>query len=77
MGVHLLHALTPPPLWARYGTVSSLSAVGGGARLIPGKQQLTCIHLVPQETVATMKEDVTWIATQITGKGIPKRSRWS
>ena len=76
MVVHLLHPLTAPPRETCDGTVGGLSGVGGGALRIPGKQQLTRIHLVPQETVATMTEHVARIATQVTGNGTPERSRW-
>jgi membrane protein implicated in regulation of membrane protease activity len=69
MLVHLLHALTPLPLWACYGIVGGLFAVVGVVLLVLGKQKLARMHLVPQDTVETMKENVQWIKEQVTANG--------
>lgn len=61
MIVHLLNALTGLPLWACYGIVGGAGVVVGVVLLYRGKQQLAQIDLVPQQTVATMKENVRWI----------------
>lgn len=74
MLVHLLHALTALPLWACYGIVGGLFAVVGVVLLVIGKNKLARIHLVPQETVETMKENVQWIKEQVTANGTSKRS---
>jgi hypothetical protein len=75
MLVHLLHALTALPLWACYGIVGGLFAVGGVVLLVLGKNKLARIHMVPQETVKTMKENVQWIKERVTADGVAKR-RW-
>ena len=69
MLVHLLHALTAFPLWACYGIVGGLFAIGGVVLLVIGKQQLAHLHLVPQDTVETMQENLHWIKTQVTANG--------
>lgn len=61
MLVHLLHALTPLPLWACYGVVGGIAAIAGFALFYRGKQQIAQIDIIPQQTVETMKENVRWI----------------
>jgi hypothetical protein len=40
-----------------------------------GKHRLVYIHLMPQETVETMKERVRWINAPVGAHGTLKRSR--
>jgi hypothetical protein len=61
MVVHLLHALTPLPLWACYGIVGGLCAIVGFIMLYLGKRQIAQIEIVPPQTMATMKENARWI----------------
>jgi Putative Actinobacterial Holin-X, holin superfamily III len=61
MLVHLLRALTEWPVWTCYGIVGGVFTVVGIALLYKGKQQISQIDLVPQQTVETMKENVRWI----------------
>jgi hypothetical protein len=75
MLIHLLQALTALPLWACYGIVGGLFAVVGGVLLILGKQKLAHMHLVPQDTVATMKENAQWIKEQVRPNGRSTRDR--
>jgi hypothetical protein len=74
MLVHLLHALTPLPLWACYGIVGGLFAGGGIVLLVLGKKRLTGLHLVPQKTVETMQENVQWIKNKVSANGTAKSS---
>jgi Putative Actinobacterial Holin-X, holin superfamily III len=74
MLVHLLHALTALPLWVCYGIVGGLCAAGGIVLLVLGKQKLADVHLAPQETVATMRENVQWIKEQVRANGTSKSS---
>ena len=60
MLVHLLRELTEWPLWTCYGIVGGICAIGGVALLYRGKQQISQIDIVPQQTVETMKENVRW-----------------
>ena len=69
MLVHLLQALTALPLWACYGIVGGLLAAGGIGLLVLGTQTLAQLHLVPQDTVETMKENVEWLKEQVTANG--------
>jgi hypothetical protein len=75
MLVHLLQALTALPLWACYGIVGGLFAAGGIVLLVLGKRKLDRLHLVPQQTVETMREHVQWIKDQVTANGTSKSSR--
>jgi hypothetical protein len=69
MLVHLLQALTALPLWACYGLVGGLFAVVGGVLLVLGKRKLARLHLVPQDTVETMKENIRWVTARVTVNG--------
>lgn len=60
MLVHLLRELTEWPLWTCYGIVGGICAIGGVTLLYRGKQQISQIDIVPQQTVETMKENVRW-----------------
>jgi hypothetical protein len=60
MLVHLLRELTEWPLWTCYGITGGICAIGGAALLYSGKQQISQIDIVPQQTVETMKENVKW-----------------
>lgn len=60
MLVHLLRELTEWPLWTCYGIIGGICAIGGAALLYSGKQQMSQIDIVPQQTVETMKENVKW-----------------
>jgi hypothetical protein len=75
MLVHLLHAPTALPLWVCYGTVGGPCAAGRVALLVLGKNKLAYVHLAPQETAETMKENVLWIKTQVRANGTSDRSR--
>jgi hypothetical protein len=75
MLVHLLHALTALPLWACYGIVGGLLAAGGIGLLVLGKQKLVQLHLVPQDTVETMKENVQWLTEQVRPNSRATRDR--
>jgi Putative Actinobacterial Holin-X, holin superfamily III len=61
MLVHLLNYLTNWPLWICYGIVGGVCAIAGAVLLYRGKQQISQIDVVPQQTVETMKENVRWI----------------
>ncbi|HSF34398.1 MAG TPA: phage holin family protein [Candidatus Tectomicrobia bacterium] len=61
MLVHLLHALSELPLWSCYAIVGGACAIVGIVLLYRGKQQISQIDMIPQQTVETMKENVRWI----------------
>jgi Putative Actinobacterial Holin-X, holin superfamily III len=75
MLVHLLHALTALPLWACYGIVGGLFAIGGVVLIVIGKQKLAHLHLVPQDTAETMQENLQWIKKQVTANGTSEGGR--
>jgi hypothetical protein len=66
MLVHLLNALTDWPLWICYGVVGGVFAIVGVVLLYRGKQQISQVDMVPQQTVETMKENVRWIKEKAT-----------
>ena len=70
MLVHLLRELTEWPLWTCYGIVGGICAIGGVALLYSGKQQISQIDIVPQQTVETMKENVRWLKRKASLKEI-------
>jgi hypothetical protein len=53
------------PLWACYGIVGAALMVVGGGLLFLGKRRAGAVHLMPEQTVATMKDNVEWIKNQI------------
>ena len=64
MLVHLLHALTPLPLWTCYGIVGG-GLLGAGALLLrKSKGRASDLSLVPRRTIQTMKENATWMKEQ-------------
>ena len=75
MLVHLLQALTALPLWACYGIVGGLLAAGGIGLLVLGTQMLAQLHLVPQDTVETMKENVQWPKEEVRPNSRATRDR--
>jgi len=69
MLVHLLHALTPIPLWGCYGIVGGVLLLAGLLFLYRGKKTAEEIAVVP-ETVETLKENAKWIREQTTSNGV-------
>jgi hypothetical protein len=62
MLVHLLSSVVPAiPLWGSYGIVGGLLIAAGAALLLRAKSKAEDIHVVPERTAETMKENVKWI----------------
>jgi hypothetical protein len=66
MLVHLLHWVSADalPLWACYGVIGVLLIGLGAALFLLGRHKAASIHLVPQRTVETMKENFEWIKSR-------------
>jgi hypothetical protein len=66
MLVHLLHSLYGEylPLWGCYGIVSACLGLIGLGLLLAGKHRASTVHLMPQQTIASMKDNVAWIRNQ-------------
>jgi hypothetical protein len=64
--VYLLQWAFPDylPLWLCYAIVGAVLAVGGGILVVMGKKRASDIHMVPEQTVATMKDNLKWIKNQ-------------
>jgi uncharacterized membrane protein YqjE len=56
------------PVWAGYLVVALLLAIAGAIGLSAGRQRLKNVRAVPQETVATLKENYHWIATRVSSE---------
>jgi protein-S-isoprenylcysteine O-methyltransferase Ste14 len=56
------------PVWAGYLMVALLLAIGGTVGLTAGRQRLRNVTPVPQETVATLKENSQWIAKRLSSE---------
>jgi hypothetical protein len=65
MLVHLLQAVTGLPLWACYGIVGGLLVGSAALLLFKAKANMSDVHLAPQQTLAAMKENATWIKEQV------------
>jgi hypothetical protein len=61
MLVHALQALTGLPFWACYGLVGGALAVGGGSLIVRGRSRASELDFVPRTTLATLKENATWM----------------
>jgi hypothetical protein len=69
MLVHLLHWLTLPsgadpaglPLWSCYAIVGFVFLGVGGALLLAGKKKFDSFNPLPDQTVDTLKENVSWM----------------
>jgi hypothetical protein len=66
MLVHVLHEVAGLPLWASYGIVAGVLLAGAVAFLLRARSAASGIHLVPEKTVSTVKENLTWLKEQAT-----------
>jgi len=63
MAVYGLQAAVPSlPLWACFGIVGAVLAVGGGAAFYAGVQQFQEFNPLPDESAQALKENVQWIS---------------
>lgn len=52
------------PVWAGFLVVGLLLAIVGAAALFSARARLRRVHVVPQQTAETLKEDVQWLKRQ-------------
>jgi len=63
--VYLLQALAPGlPTWACFGIVGVAFGILGGILVVAGRSKAAEIHVIPPQTVETMKENVQWLKNQ-------------
>ena len=67
MVVHGLHRSTRIPLWGCYGLVGGALASAGIGLVAAGTRRAAGIRLVPRETIAVLREDVSWLKDQFAG----------
>ena len=60
MLVHLINALTELPLWACYGIVAGIFTAIGMILVAFGMKRLKQFHLIPVQTIQTVKENAQW-----------------
>lgn len=65
MSVHLLRTLTDLPLWACYGVVGFIAALGTGVLLYSVATLGATLRFWPFRTFHSLKEDVQWIKEQV------------
>ena len=66
MLVHALDTFTTVPLWGCYGIVGGLLVVLGGGLFVKGKTKAEAVDVVPEPTVARMKETAQWLTNPTT-----------
>jgi hypothetical protein len=66
MVVYLLQWAFPEqlPLWGCFGIVGAVLAVAGAAFVAAGAKRAGSIHLLPERTLDTMKDNVKWLKNQ-------------
>ncbi len=66
MLVYLLHWASSErlPLWSCYGIVGAALMILGSGVFFFGKKRAGAIHLMPEQTIAAMKDNVAWIKNQ-------------
>ncbi len=65
MAVHLLLTYTNLPLWACYGIVGFISALGTGGLLYRVAKVGASLRCWPFRTIHSLKEDVRWIKERV------------
>jgi hypothetical protein len=66
MLVHLLHWASSDrlPLWSCFAIVGATMVILGGSLFYLGKKKAGDVHLMPEQTIASMKDNVEWIKNQ-------------
>lgn len=62
MAVHGLHAAFELPLWACFGVVGGLLAIGGGVAFYSALKQFNEFNPLPDESAQALKENMQWIS---------------
>lgn len=56
------------PAWAGFLAVAVVLTVGGLIAWSTARRRLTAVHMVPEETVSTLKENSAWIAKRLSSE---------
>ncbi len=67
MAVHLLHRVSRLPLWACYGLVGGALGAAGLGGLAVGRCQAAELDIPGGQTIASLREDITWAREQAEG----------
>ncbi len=71
MVVHGLNRATRLPLWGCYGLVGGAMAAAGYGLAASGVRRAAGVRIVPRETIAALREDISWLKDQIAGPDDP------
>jgi uncharacterized membrane protein YbhN (UPF0104 family) len=66
MLVYLLHWLSSDrlPLWSCFAIVGAALVILGGSLFFLGKKKAGDVHMMPEQTIASMKDNVEWLKNQ-------------
>jgi hypothetical protein len=56
------------PVWAGFLTVAIVLTVGGAIAFAAARNRLHAVHVVPEETISTLKENSAWIAKRLSSE---------
>jgi Putative Actinobacterial Holin-X, holin superfamily III len=64
--VHGLHRSSRLPLGGCYGVVGAVLGTVGVGLMGSGRRRLSSVDLIPHETLATIREDISWVKEKTT-----------
>lgn len=53
------------PSWAGFLAIALLMSLVGAVTLVSGRRKLNAIHVVPEKTISTLKENAEWISKRL------------
>lgn len=56
------------PVWAGFLTVAIVLTLGGAMAFAAARNRLNAVHVVPEETLSTLKENSAWIAKRLSSE---------
>jgi hypothetical protein len=56
------------PVWAGFLTVAVVLTLAGTIAFMAARSRLNTVHMVPEETISTLKENSAWIAKRLSSE---------
>jgi hypothetical protein len=56
------------PVWAGFLSVAIVLTLGGAIAFAAARNRLHAVHVVPEETISTLKENSAWIAKRLSSE---------